>query len=160
MARIGDFAPDDLIGWMGLSPTIGGALGGYADAVYRHGRLAPRVREIARMVIAQDNGCEVCRNTRTTDGEATGLDESFYDHVDDWRTWAGYSDVERVAAEFAEKFARDHVGLREDDDFWDRVHELLSDEEITDLTLSCALWLGQGRALRVLDVGQACRLTL
>ena len=39
-------------------------------------------------------------------------------------------------------------------------HEVLTDEEITDLTLSCALWLGQGRALRVLDVGQACRLTL
>ncbi|GAA1907341.1 carboxymuconolactone decarboxylase family protein [Williamsia serinedens] len=160
MARIGDFAPDDLIGWMGLSPTIGGALGGYADAVYRHGGLAPRVREIARMVIALDNECEVCRNTRTTDGEAAGLDESFYDHVDDWRTWDGYTDVERVAAEFAERFARDHVGLREDDDFWGRVHALLTDEEITDLTLSCALWLGQGRALRVLDVGQACRLTL
>ena len=160
MARIGDFAPDDLIGWMGLSPTIGGALGGYADAVYRHGRLSPRVREIARMVIALDNECEVCRNTRTTDGVADGLDEAFYDHIPEWRTWEDYSDVERVAAEFAERFARDHVGLREDDVLWGRVHELLTDEEITDLTLSCALWLGQGRALRVLDVGQACRLTL
>jgi 4-carboxymuconolactone decarboxylase len=98
MARIGDFAPEDLIGWMGLSPTIGGALGGYADAVYRHGRLTPRVREIARMVIALDNECEVCRNTRTGDGDATGLDESFYEHVPDWATWDGYSDVERLAA--------------------------------------------------------------
>lgn len=160
MARIGDFAPDDLIGWMGLSPTIGGALGGYADAVYRHGRLTPRVREIARMVIALDNECEVCRNTRTTDGAVDGLDEAFYENVRDWSTWSGYSDVERLAAEFASRFARDHIGLRKDDDFWGRVHDALSDEEITDLTLSCALWLGQGRALRVLDVGQACRLTL
>ena len=160
MARIGDFAPDDLIGWMALSPTIGGALGSYADAVYRHGRLAPRVREIARMVIALDNECEVCRNTRTTDGDVDGLDEAFYGHVTEWRTWPGYSDTERLAAEFASRFARDHVGLREADEFWGRLHGALSDEEITDLTLSCALWLGQGRALRVLDVGQACRLTL
>ena len=160
MARIGDFAPDDLVGWMGLSPTIGGALGGYADAVYRHGRLTPRVREIARMVIALDNECEVCRNTRTTDGDTHGLDEAFYDNVENWRTFAGYSETERLAAEFAERFARDHTDLREDDDFWARAHAVLTDEEITDLTLSCALWLGQGRALRVLDVGQACRLTL
>ncbi|GAA2057327.1 carboxymuconolactone decarboxylase family protein [Williamsia deligens] len=160
MARIGDFAPDDLIGWMGLSPTIGGALGGYADAVYRHGRLAPRVREIARMVIALDNECEVCRNTRTADGVSHGLDETFYEQVEQWRTSPDHSDAERLAAEFAERFARDHVGLREDDGFWTRLHAAFTDEEITDLALSCALWLGQGRALRVLDVGQACHLTL
>jgi alkylhydroperoxidase family enzyme len=159
MSRIGDFEPDDLIGWMKLSPVIGAALGGYADAVYR-GQLNPRVREIARMTVAFDNECEVCRNTRLADGEAAGLDEEFYEHAREWRTWDGYSAAERLAAEFAYRFAKDHVSLREDDEFWARAHAVFSDEEITDLTLSCALWLGQGRALRVLDVGQACRLTL
>ena len=156
MARIGDFADDDIVGWLGLSPRLGGALGAYADAVYTKARLDPRTRELARMVIAGHNECAVCRNTRA---EASGLDEDFYRHVDDWATWSGYSDLERIAAEFADRFATDHLGLREDDDYWDRCHAVMSDELIVDLTLSCALWVGQGRALRVLDVGQACRLT-
>ncbi|MGB2811715.1 MAG: carboxymuconolactone decarboxylase family protein, partial [Mycobacterium sp.] len=29
-----------------------------------------------------------------------------------------------------------------------------------DLTMSCAMWLGMGRMLRTLDMGQACHLTL
>lgn len=160
MSRIGDFAPDDLVSWFGLSERIGGALGSYADAVYRHNRLAPRTRELARMVIAHDNECEVCEHTRLADGAEHGLDEDFYEHVRTWASYDGYSDVERVAAEFAARFARDHTGLREDEDFWERAHAVVSDEEITDLALSCALWLGQGRAMRVLDVGQACRLVL
>ncbi len=160
MSRIGDYAPDDLVSWFGLSERIGGALGAYADAVYRHNRLAPRVRELARMVIAHDNECEVCEHTRLSDGVELGLDEDFYAHVRAWASYDGYSDAERVAAEFAARFARDHTGLREDEDFWERCHAVFSDEEIADLALSCALWLGQGRAMRVLDVGQACRLVL
>ncbi|MFW0785053.1 carboxymuconolactone decarboxylase family protein [Gordonia sp. CPCC 206044] len=157
MARVGEFTDDDIAGWLGLSPTLGAALGGYADAVYNRGRLDLRTRELARMVIAGHNECEVCRNTRA---QTSGLDEDFYRHVADWATWPGYRDGERIAAEFAHRFATDHVGLREDEQFWERCHAALSDELIVDLALSCALWLGQGRALRVLDVGQACRLTL
>ena len=74
MSRIGDYAPDDLVSWFGLSERIGGALGAYADAVYRHGRLQPRVREIARMVIAHDNECEVCEHTRIAEGAEIDLD--------------------------------------------------------------------------------------
>jgi cysteinyl-tRNA synthetase len=35
-----------------------------------------------------------------------------------------------------------------------------SDELLTDLALSCAMWLGMGRMLRTLDIGQSCRITL
>lgn len=154
MARVGDFADDDLVGWFGLSPDLGAALGGYADAVYRQSRLDARTRELARMVIAGRNECAVCENTRTE-----GVDDEFYAHVADWRTWPGYTDTERVAAEFADRFATDHLGLRADDEFWALCHKHFDDEHMVDLALSCALWVGQGRALRVLDVGQACRLT-
>ncbi|WP_124707464.1 carboxymuconolactone decarboxylase family protein [Gordonia insulae] len=157
MSRIGGFADDDIVGWLGLSPTLGGALGDYANAVYNQGRLDVRTRELARMVIAGHNECAVCRGTRAA---SSGLDEEFYLHVDEWATWPDYSDTERVAAEFAHRFATDHIGLREDEEFWQRCHVSLTDELVVDLALSCALWLGQGRALRVLDVGQACRLTI
>jgi AhpD family alkylhydroperoxidase len=160
MSRIGEFADDDLAGWFVKSPDIGGALYKFQKAVYNKNRLPMRVRELARMVIAEDNECAVCVNTRDEDGPAAGVDEELYDHALEWRTWPGYSEQERVAAEFAHRFATEHTKLRDDEDFWQRCHQQFSDELIADLALSCALWVGMGRVLRTLDLGQTCKLTI
>lgn len=160
MSRIGDHADDDLTSWFASSPQLGGALADFSDAVYHRNRLPLRVREIAGMAIALDNECVVCQNTRFGDGPAAGVDEEFYAHVRQWRTWPGYSTEERTAAEFAHRFASDHTGLRDDEEFWARCREQFTDEMLADLALSCALWLGMGRALRTLDIGQACKLTV
>ncbi|MCV7206820.1 carboxymuconolactone decarboxylase family protein [Mycolicibacterium peregrinum] len=160
MSRIGEFPDDDVAGWILKSPEIGTAMANFTNAVYTKGRLPLRVRELARMVIALNNECVVCQNTRDSDGAAAGVDEDLYDHAAEWRTWPGYSEQERIAAEFAERFASDHTGLRDDEDFWDRASEQLDAELLTDLALSCAMWLGMGRMLRTLDIGQTCRITL
>ena len=115
---------------------------------------------LERIVIADGNECEVCVNTRDGDGLAHGVDEDLYDHADQWRTWTGYSDAERVAAEFAYRFATEHTALRDDEAFWARCAEHFSDELLADLALSCALWVGMGRVLRTLDIAQSCKLTL
>jgi AhpD family alkylhydroperoxidase len=160
MSRIGTFADDDLAGWISKSPELGGALAGFSDAVYNRSRLPLRTRELARMVIAHLNECEVCVNTRDADGPAAGVTEELYHHVLQWRTWPGYSEQERLAAEFAYRFATEHTLLRNDGDFWRRCAEHFSEELLADLALSCALWLGMGRVLRTLDIAQACKLTL
>jgi alkylhydroperoxidase family enzyme len=112
------------------------------------------------MVIAHDNECAVCVNTRDADGPAAGVTDELYDRVLEWRTWPGYSPQERLAAEFAHRFATEHTALREDEDFWARCAGHFSEELLADLALSCALWLGMGRMLRTLDIGQACKFTL
>ncbi|OCB43716.1 carboxymuconolactone decarboxylase [Mycobacterium vulneris] len=160
MSRIGEFPDDDVAGWILRSPEIGTAMANYTNAVYTKGRLPLRVRELARMVIALDNECVVCQNTRDSDGAAAGVDEDLYDHAAEWRTWPGYSPQERVAAEFAARFASDHTGLRDDEDFWERAGEQFDAELLTDLALSCGMWLGMGRMLRTLDIGQTCKITL
>jgi AhpD family alkylhydroperoxidase len=151
---------DDLVSWMKLRPDHAIALSGFSDAVYNKGRLPLREREIARMRVALANECEVCRSTREAEGAAHGIDEDFYAHVPQWRSWPGYSTRERLAAEFAERFATDHVGLRADDAFWERFRKHFDDGEVVELAMGCALWVGSGRAMRVLDVGQTCALTL
>ncbi len=160
MSRIGPFADDDLAGWVLKSPELGSAIGAFSDAVYNRNRLPMRTREIARIVIAHANECEVCVNTRDGDGAAAGVDEDLYDHALQWRSWSGYSAQERLAAEFAHRFATEHTVLRDDEDFWARCREHFSDELLADLALSCAMWLGMGRVLRTLDIGQSCQLTL
>lgn len=160
MSRIGDFPDDDVAGWLLKSPDIGGAMAGFAHAVYNSNRLPMRVRELARIVIAHDNECVVCINTRDADGPEAGVDKELYEHAADWRTWPGYTEQERIAAEFAHRFGTEHTKLRDDDDFWERARPHFSDELMTDLALSCAMWVGMGRMLRTLDVGQTCKLTL
>jgi AhpD family alkylhydroperoxidase len=160
MSRIGDFADDDVAAFAVRSPDLGAALAGFSQAVYTKGRLPLRVRELARIVIADANECAVCQNTRDSAGGAAGVDEAFYEHAGQWRTWPGYSAAERIAAEFAERFAGDHTALRDDDGFWRRAGEHFDAELLTDLALSCAMWLGMGRVLRTLDIGQSCRITL
>jgi alkylhydroperoxidase family enzyme len=160
MSRIGDFADDDLTGWIQLSPDLGAAMATFSSAVYNRNRLPMRVREIARIVIAYDNECVVCQNTRDADGPAAGVDDDLYEHALEWRTWPGFSEQEQIAAEFAHRFATEHTALRDDDAFWARAREHFSDELLADLTMSCAMWVGMGRMLRTLDMGQACSYTV
>ena len=151
---------DDLASWLMLRPEMAMGLGALSSAVYDKSALPLREREVARMRIARANECEVCRNTRDALGAAAGVDEDLYDHILEWATWPGYSDRERLAAEYAERFATDHLGLRDDDAFWARLRAAYSDAEIVDLGICCALWLGSGRLMRVLDVAQSCSLVL
>lgn len=160
MSRIGAFADDDVTGWVLKSPELGGALANFSWAVYTSNRLPMRTRELARAVIAHHNECTVCINTRDADGPAAGVDEELYEHAPQWRTWPGYSEQERLAAEFAYRFATEHTTLRNDEGFWKKCSEYFSEELLVDLALSCALWVGMGRVLRTLDIGQSCRLTL
>ena len=160
MSRIASGSDTDLAGWLAPRPRMAAAVGGLADAVYNHSGLPLRIREIARMRIAEDNECQVCRHTREAHGEDEGADEEFYTHVLEWRSWPGYSERERLAAEFAERFAQDHRGLREDEDFWSRFRAHFDDGETLALGISCSMWLGNGRLMRVLDVAQACTLVL
>ena len=78
------------------------------------------------------------------------VEEGFYAEIPAWRTSANLSERERLAAEFAQLFATDHMAM--DDDFWARLRAAYSDEEIADLTMSCGMWLGSGRALSVIGV--------
>jgi AhpD family alkylhydroperoxidase len=160
MSRIGTFADDDIYGWAAKSPHLGGAIANFSQAVYTKNRLPMRTRELARTVIAHDNECTVCMNTRDADGPAEGVDEELYEHALEWRTWPGYSEQERLAAEFAHRFGTEHTKLRDDEDFWARANEHFTEELLADLAMSCALWVGMGRMLRTLDIGQACKLTL
>ena len=71
---------------------------------------------------------------------------------------AGKSRAEReaLAAEFAERFATDHLSM--DDDFWARLRGAFSDAEIVDLGICVGMWVSQGRLNRVLDVDGGCRI--
>jgi alkylhydroperoxidase family enzyme len=138
------------IDWALLRPKMAGGMGKLSEAVYANSQLSVREREAARWTIALINDCAVCRDTRARDGEALGAGEPFYAEVSNWRNASGLSDRERLAAEFAERFALDHLAM--DDELWDRLHGAYGDDELADLTICCGTFLGMGRTLAVVGV--------
>jgi len=125
-------------------------MGAMSEAVYGNSQLPAREREAARYTIAMINDCKVCRDTRVRDGESLGADEPFYTEVTDWRSAADLSARERAAAEFAERFAINHLAM--DDAYWDSLRALFGEDELADLTICCGMWLGMGRVLAVLGI--------
>ena len=122
-------------------------MGSFSEAVYGNSQLPIREREAARWTIALINHCLVCQDTRAKEAEPNHIDEGFYAEVAQWATTDALTEREKLAAEFAQRFALDHQGM--DDRFWERLHAAFSDAEIADLTICCGMFLGLGRALAV-----------
>lgn len=143
----------DIVRVWGLRPEMGEAVQGLSYAVYSRSALPARVREAARMRIAHLNDCAVCRGWRIPELAEQGVTEELYAHVDD-PDQGDYSAPERLAIEYAERFALDHRSL--DDTFFARLREHFSDPEILDLTICVGNWLAFGRLTMVLDLDEAC----
>ena len=125
-------------------------MGALSEAVYQNSQLPVREREAARWTIALINDCAVCRDTRAREGETVGAGEGFYAELSRWRTSAELSDRERLCAEFAERFALDHLAMG--DEFWDRLRTSFDDDEVADLVMCCGMFLGLGRVMAVVGV--------
>lgn len=142
-------AGGDAVQIWSLQPELGAAATRFVHAAYNKSILPTRVREAARMRIAQLNECTVCLGFRADTVKAQGLDEAFYCAVgspDD----ASLSQQEKLAVEYAERFAINHASI--DDAFMDRLRGSFTDPEILDLTICLSAFLGLGRTLRALGI--------
>jgi len=79
-----------------------------------------------------------------------GSTEGMYAHVGDYREDKQYSEREKLAIEYAERFALEHLSI--DDTFFKRMREHYTDREIIDLTTCIATFLGFGRLTQVFDL--------
>jgi alkylhydroperoxidase family enzyme len=152
MARIEfpDKGMGEHVDWSLSRVDMAVGMGQFSSAVYGNTQLDLREREAARWTIALINDCIVCQGTRATHGEEAGIDEAFYNEVAGWRDSTVLTERERLAAEFAQRFALDHQGM--DDAFWARLRAAFRDDELADLTICCGMFLGLGRTLAVIGV--------
>jgi alkylhydroperoxidase family enzyme len=137
-----------------LRPEMGMAAGGLSHAIYEQSIVPVRERELARMRIALINGCAICQQWRSTRGAEGLLTEDDYAHVTESSSYAGYTERERLAIEYAELFALDHHAI--DDAFFARLRAAYTDAEILDLTVCIGGWVALGRTLHVLGLDEQC----
>jgi AhpD family alkylhydroperoxidase len=144
-----------------LRPQLGGMVERMIRGAYQQSILPPDERELARMRIAQINDCVACAGFRAQsvlDAGPNAPAPELYDNVADYASYPGYTPRQRLAIEFAERFATDHASM--DDAFFERLRGPFSDEEVLDLTLCVAVFLGLGRSLTVLGVDQSCAIDI
>ncbi|MGE0383103.1 MAG: carboxymuconolactone decarboxylase family protein [Gammaproteobacteria bacterium] len=162
--------------WEHLATGITSSARAFSASVYANTRLSLREMEAARYRIALLNGCQACRNWRSARDNPgyvshAGVDasranfrgtdtvpEGFYAAVEHWRGATLFSERERLAIEFAERFATDHLSFDTAEDFWASLHRHFSDDELVDLGLSVGSWVAFGRFTRVFDIDGACRV--
>jgi AhpD family alkylhydroperoxidase len=141
-----------------LRPEMAGMVDRMITTAYRRSDLPASEREVARMRIAQMNDCSACATFRAPSVIEAGVSPDLYEHLDEYATYEGYTERQRLAIEYAERFATDHRAI--DDGLFTRLHEHFGDAEILDLTLCLAVYLGLGRTLEVLRVDEACAVDL
>jgi alkylhydroperoxidase family enzyme len=138
--------------WGSTAKGLTGPAAAFSDAVYKRSSLPLREFEAARITVARVNDCNICLTLRTADGP----DDAFYDAV--LGDGSGLTEREALAAEFAQRFATDHLNI--DDAFWARLHAEFSDDELVQLGLCVGSWLAFGRLNRVFDVDGVCQVPL
>ena len=152
MARI-DLPPGDepeTTRALALVPSFQAAVDQLERAVWRSS-LDRRLHELVRMRIAKLNQCTVCmswRNPAWCDDERLLAGVERPDEIDD------FTDAERVALEYAERFCTDSTNI--DDALIDRLKEHFDGAGIVDLTLVVGKYLALGRFTQVLGLDQAC----
>jgi len=139
-----------------LRPQLGAMVERMIRGAYQESILPAEERELARMRIAQINDCVACSDFRAPSVLDAGIAAELYENVAEYATYPGYTPRQRLAIEYAERFANDHASVG--DAFFGRLRALFSDEEILDLTLCIAVFLGLGRSLTVLGVDQSCAI--
>jgi alkylhydroperoxidase family enzyme len=85
-----------------------------------------------------------------------GVTEEMYAHVAEYREREDYSEREKLAIEYAERFALEHLAI--DDALFTRLREYFADAEILDLTICVADYLAFGRLTQVLKLDQECSI--
>lgn len=139
-----------------LRPQLGAMVERMIRGAYQDSILPADERELARMRIAQINDCVACSDFRAPSVLEAAIPPELYANVAEYATYPGYTPRQRLAIEYAERFANDHESL--DDAFFGRLRGVFTDEEVLDLTLCVAVFLGLGRSLTVLGVDQSCAI--
>ena len=137
---------------LALRPAFQAAIDQLEQAVWKSS-LDRRLHELVRMRVANINQCTVCmswRNPTWCD------DETLLTTVDKWATAPGFTDAERVAIEYTERFCVDSTGI--DDDLLARLGAHLDPGRVVELTLVVGKYLALGRFSQVLGLDQACDL--
>jgi AhpD family alkylhydroperoxidase len=141
----------DIVKALSLRPGFAKAVGAMNDATFAS-TLDWRLHELVRMRIAMINGCTVCLAWRTPEAVSAGVSDELLLGVARWRDSGSYTDAEKAALEFTERFCGDSQSIT--DELMARLRQHFDPGEIVELALVIGKYLSQGRFMQVLGLDQ------
>lgn len=136
---------------MSLAPHFVDAINTKEKAVW-DSPMPRRLHELVRMRVAEINQCVLCMQWRND-----WADDDALAAVSQYATSDLFTEAEKVAIEYAERFSTDSANI--DDAFMDRLKQQFSAAEIVDMTLVIGKYVAMGRFMQVLDLDQACNIS-
>ncbi|SIO20417.1 alkylhydroperoxidase AhpD family core domain-containing protein [Parasphingorhabdus marina DSM 22363] len=115
----------------------------FGGALKMNRQLPERLVELVRLRIAFFNQCRSCMAIRYSDAVADGVDEDAVCSLEKPQEAENLSDAEKAAIRFGELMATDHLAIT--DSIYAGLREHFSEEQIVELGMTCAFFVGFGR---------------
>jgi len=113
--------------------------------------------ELVRLAVAQINRCPNCLAARYQDSFEDGLTEDLISQLPEVEQGREFSEREKAAVVFAQKMARDHWSVPDQD--FERLYRHFTIDEVVELNMLVAQFVGIGRMLAVVDAkNPVCKL--
>lgn len=124
-------------------PEQAKAIARLGAALRQHRLLPDRLVELVRLRIAFFNQCRSCMAIRYSDAVRDGLTEELVCSLERPEEAGDLTDAERAAVRYGELFATDHLAI--DDSVYDELRRHFSEEQIVELGMHVAFFVGFGR---------------
>jgi AhpD family alkylhydroperoxidase len=131
-------------------PGAARALAGLGGALKRDRVLPDRLVELVRLRVAYFNQCRSCMAIRYSDALADGLTEALVCSLERPSDDGDLTEAERAAIRYGEMFATDHLAIG--DDVYDDLRRHFSEEQIVELGMQVAFFVGFGRLAATWDM--------
>ena len=115
----------------------------FGGALKLNRQLPERLVELVRLRVAFFNQCRSCMAIRYTDAVADGVDEALVCSLERPQEAANLTPAEKVAIRSGELMATDHLAI--DDALHAELRQHFSEDEIVELGMTCAFFVGVGR---------------
>ena len=125
------------------TPEISKGIVALGGALKTHRSLPDRLVELVRLRVAFHNQCRSCMAIRYQDGAEAGIDEDLVCSLEKPQEANDLSDAEKAAINYGELFATNHLAIN--DSVYDNLRKYFSEEEIVELSITVAWFVGMGR---------------
>ncbi|MDG2276956.1 MAG: carboxymuconolactone decarboxylase family protein [Pseudomonadales bacterium] len=124
-------------------PDLVQGLAAFSGGLKMNRTLSEKLVELVRLRIAFFNQCRSCMAIRYTDAVNDGLTEDLVCSLERPEESPDLTDAEKVAIKFGELMAADHLSI--DDSIYAELRAHYSQEEIVELGMTAAFFVGFGR---------------
>lgn len=134
---------------MAHAPEHAGRLFPYYTGLRFGTRIGPATCELLRLAIAQTTQCPICLRARRDDAVDDGMTEQQVAALSGWDR-RDFTAAQAAVVDFALTFGADHFAVGEE--HFRRLRAHYDEEEVVEIGMLCAQFLGFGRLVMVLGL--------